>query len=183
MNRVIASIVLLLAGAALAATTFTGRLILVPDWSHQKTDGASTAKETFDSFDDWTTTTGTNANQMTTIAMYTVALTNSETNIVFNAASCTNSFGDAVTFAVVRFMCFTAATGNIDVVSIGGAAANTMTNWVADASDKINLRPGGTALFVAPDFAGYAVGGAGVIQAINTGTNTATVTMYVGGSE
>jgi hypothetical protein len=50
-----------------------------------------------------------------------------------------------------------AAAGNTNAVAVGGAASNGFVGWVADATDKINVRPGGVFGLFAPDSAGYPV--------------------------
>lgn len=179
MKKTLAATMVLMAGAALAATTFSGRLLLKPDWSHKKTQGQSTLEETFDTFLAWTHASGTNANQMATIVSREGTLTNSA-SITYDLTNIDNGFGDNVDFAVVRFMAFGCETGTIEV---GGAASDAFVNWVGSATDTIKVRPDGIALFVAPDLTGYAVGTAGNLKILNTTTNTITYTMYIGGSE
>ena len=179
MKKTLAGMMVLMAGAALAATTFSGRLLLKPDWSHKKTQGQSTLEETFGSFLAWTHTSGTNANQMATIVSREGTLADGE-SITYDLTNIDNGFGDNVNFAVVRFMAFSCETGAIE---IGAADSNAFVNWVGASGDTIKVRPGGIALFVAPDLTGYAVGTAGNLKILNTTTNTITYTMYIGGSE
>jgi hypothetical protein len=182
MKKTLAAIMVMAAGAALASTTFSGLLDLSNTWKHRKTAGSSTLEETFDSFLNWRHATGAGANQMETIVVDSVALTNAQTRTV-NLLDCTNGFGDKVTFATVRFMAITAAAANVDNIEVGGAATAAFVNWVADASDKIVIRPGGIALFAAPDATGYAVGTNGSLKITNAGTNSNVYVLYVGGGE
>lgn len=50
-----------------------------------------------------------------------------------------------------------AAAANTNNVVVGGAASNGFINWVGDATDVINVRPGGVFMLVAPDSTAYAV--------------------------
>jgi len=70
----------------------------------------------------------------------------------------TDPFGQTVTFAKVKMIYIFAAAANGDYIQVGGAAATQFVNWVADATDKVNVCPGGLFLLATPTLAGYAVG-------------------------
>jgi hypothetical protein len=65
---------------------------------------------------------------------------------------------------------------------MGGAASAAFTNWVGDITDTVVLRPGGLALFVAPDLTGYEIGTNDQLRLTNMSTNAAGFNLYVGGS-
>jgi len=182
LHRLIAILILVACVVSAGETTFTGRLVLSPDWKHNKTGGSSTLKETFDPFLDWTHTTGDSTNQMETIIVDTYTLTNSESRTI-DLDSIANGFGDTINFSVVRFMALSCSTGNIDAVSIGNAATNEFASWCGDTNQVVLVRPGGIVLFVAPDATGYAVSTDGNLKMLNTGTNNASYDLYIGGSE
>lgn len=67
----------------------------------------------------------------------------------------TNSFGTTLTFTKIKGMIVTANSANTNNVLVGGAASNAFINWVADATDIIQLPPNAVFSFFNP--AGYAV--------------------------
>ncbi|GAA2327512.1 hypothetical protein [Dactylosporangium salmoneum] len=73
------------------------------------------------------------------------------------AGSLSDGLGGTITFARIKAMLVRAARGNANNVIVGGGASNQFINWVADATDKIIVRPGGLLLLVAPDATGYPV--------------------------
>ena len=178
----VAAAIILTAGAVLAATTFTGRLIVWPDgWEHVKTGGSSTLEETFSNFLEWTFTSGTGVNQMATIIVETGTLTNGQ-SVTYDLDAATNGFGDVVDFAAVRFLCLVCPTGNVDAVEMGNASTNAFSSWAGATNHTVKVRPGGLVLFVGPDATGYAAGN-GEIKLLNTGTNDTDYELYVGGNE
>jgi hypothetical protein len=172
----------ILAASIAFADSFTGRLLMLPQWTHSKTVGASTVTETFASLIDWTHTSGTLSNQMNAIARETATLTNGESRVVSLAGGYSDAFGDATTFTAVRFLAVQAAAGNYADIMFGGAAANAWTNALGSASDFVKIRPGGSFVLVAPLGIGYGVGG-GNCCITNAGASNATYTIYIGGAE
>jgi len=84
------------------------------------------------------------------------------------AGGVTDEFGTVLTFAKVKLIYVAAASGNGDVIQVGGAAANAFVNWVANATDIIQIRPDGAMWLMAPGATGYAVtGGTGDLLKIN----------------
>jgi len=182
-SRAILAAVLTLAMACAAqADSFTGRLLLLPQWTHSKTVGASKASETFDSFVDWTHTSGTSSNQMNTIVRETATLTANASRTISLAGGFSDAFGDATTFTAVRFLCLQAAAGNHADIMLGGAAEGAWTNISTAAADFVKVRPGGTLMLLAPVGSGYGVDGGGVCVT-NAGVSNATYTIYIGGIE
>ena len=182
-NRLLlAAVSLLVIVSTYAATTFSGRFIAQPNWTHQKTGGSSTLKETFSAFLDWTHTSGTNVNQMGSIILDTYTLTNSETRTI-DLDNITDGFGDTIDFQVVRFMALVCPTSNVDAVEMGNALTNQFSTWAGATNHTVKCRPGGMLLYVAPDQSGYLVGDNGNLRLKNTGTNNAAYDLYIGGAE
>jgi len=74
------------------------------------------------------------------------------------AGGLTDGLGETITFAKVKAVLI--VNKNVTagaILKIGGAAANQFVNWVADASDIVNVQPGGALLLWAPSLAGYGV--------------------------
>ncbi len=90
------------------------------------------------------------------------------------AGSLTNAFGTTLTFVKIKGMIFTAALANTNNVQVGGAAANAFVNWVADATDIINIAPNGVFLHLNPTLAGWAVtaGTGDLLKITNSGGGT-----------
>jgi hypothetical protein len=181
-HRTSAAIIITATVAAVAysqSIAFTGRLRIVPEWQHVKTDGASIITERFSEIVAADHTTGTNANQMTSFARASGTLTNSAETAV-NLLSATNSFGDTLVLRRVNFLCVTAPAANANAISIGGASAEAFETW-GSLGGTIVIRPGGTVLMHAPDATGYAVGTNGMLRVFNQGTNTVSYLIYIGG--
>lgn len=178
------SAAMLALGAACArAESFSGNLLVRPQFTHEKS-GATTTSEDFPaSLFNWTFTSGDSTNQMNQLWVSRTTLTNSQSATYNLVGSVTNSFGTVLTMAEVRMLLVSSDDANLDAVTIGGAAANAFSTWAGDPSDTITLRPGGLVLLVAPDAAGYAVSTNGNLKVTNAGTNPATIDIYVGASD
>lgn len=100
---------------------------------------------------------GTGADQADQLWTDTRTLTASSTEDLDLAGSLVNALGATVTFARVRALYVEAAVGNANNVLVGGASSNGFINWVADATDKVVVRPGGFLLLANRDATGYAV--------------------------
>jgi hypothetical protein len=182
MKKVLVFLAALFAVAAIAQTTFSGRIIVRPDWSYVKTRGQSTNTETFDELLSWVHTSGTNADQMAAIVTDETTLTNSQERVV-DLLAVTDGFGDSVAFATVRFIALTASEDNVDPIEIGNGGPDAFCTFLGTSNDVVRVRPGGIFLAVAPDATAYAVGTSGDLRIANTGTNTAAYVLYVGGAE
>ena len=68
----------------------------------------------------------------------------------------TDVFGNTITFTKVKAL-FIQNTHATNVLIVGGAASNGFATLFADATDKINIRPGGFLLLGATDATAYAV--------------------------
>lgn len=182
MFKLTLSILLLAVLPALSATTFSGRFVALPNWSHQKTTGSSTLTESFGELYSWTHASGTNANQMSSVIVSAGTLTNSQ-SIAIDLTSVENGFGDAVTFSTVKFMAVKADSGNIDAVEIGGPTSNRFSSLTGGTNGVVSVMPGGMAMFIAPDASGYTVGTNGNLVVENSGTNSVAYELYIGGAE
>jgi hypothetical protein len=177
----IAAIIAASAGAA--TITFEGRLRLAPEWVHLKTDGASSVKETFADIISASHTTGTNANQMTSLARASGTLTNGAEVVLNLLGGVYNSFGDAVTFDRVNFLCVTAGAANVNAITVGGAASNAWESWCG-TTNSVTIPAGGAVMLHAPSSTGYDVDGTnGNLRVANAGTNTVSYSVYIGGAE
>jgi hypothetical protein len=85
-----------------------------------------------------------------------------------------DAFGATLTFVKIKAIYIKAAAGNTNDVVVGGAASNGFVNWVADTTDKINIRPGGVFLLVDPQGSGYAVTAStgDILKVANSGGTT-----------
>lgn len=85
----------------------------------------------------------------------------------------TDPFGSTLTFATVKAIRICASASNTNNVVVGGAASNTFVGPFADATDKVAVRPGGCALFVAPQTGWTVTASTGDILLIaNSGSGT-----------
>lgn len=117
---------------------------------------------------------GTGANQASNIYHAQRTLAASATENLDLAGTLTNAFGVTLTFTKIKAIIIHAAAANTNNVQVGGAASNAFVNWVADATDIINIRPGGTLILVAPDSTGYAVtaGSGDILKVTNSAGST-----------
>jgi len=73
------------------------------------------------------------------------------------AGALTNPFGDVVGFARVFAIALAADDANVNDVVLGGAAATVFLGPFADATDKLNVKPGGAVLLQAKAPTGWIV--------------------------
>lgn len=102
-------------------------------------------------------TNGTGANQISKVFTDTRTLGSSATENLDLAGGLTDALGTTITFTGIKAILITAASGNTNDVVVGGAGSNTFLGVFADASDKINVKPGGAFLWTNPSAAGAAV--------------------------
>jgi hypothetical protein len=100
---------------------------------------------------------GTGADQINQVFSDTRTLALSTSESLDLAGGLTNGLGAAVTFTKVKAIIVIAAAGNGDNIEVGGAASNALVNWVGDATDVVNVPPGGMFMITAPDATGFAV--------------------------
>jgi len=163
------------------ADTFSGRLLILPQWTHAKTIGASTVSETFAELLNWTHTSGASTNQMNVIVRESVTLTNAQTRTIDLAGGVSDSFGDVTTFTTVRFLCLVADEDNADPVALGASGEDAWAAWCGGTNHTVTIRPGGILLLTAPD-SGYTITDS-KLMVRNTGTNAAAYSIYIGGAE
>jgi hypothetical protein len=101
-------------------------------------------------------TPGTGNDQANLVFADTRTIAASSSEDLDLAGGLTSAFGAAITFAKVRAIVVRAAEANTNNVVVGGAASNAFTGPFADATDKINVPPGGEVLLTAPN-AGWTV--------------------------
>lgn len=100
---------------------------------------------------------GTGANQASDIFQDNRTIAASSSENLDLSGTLTNAFGVTLNFTKIKAIIIHANSANTNNVQVGGAASNAFVNWVADATDIINIRPGGTLILVAPDATGYGV--------------------------
>lgn len=162
----------------------SGKVEVLPVLKHTGPTGLTSPSEVISSAFSWAVTSGTGANQMDLLyaSQRTLAASTNETLDLYN--SITDNFGTTLDFARVKVMIIVSASTNGDDIAIGGAASNAFTNWVNDATDKVNVRPGGVLCIGAPAATGYPVTDStgDKLLITNTSTNGVTYDIYIGGS-
>jgi hypothetical protein len=98
---------------------------------------------------------GTSAGQCNLVFRDQRTLTTGATEDLDLAGVLTDPFGTVLTFAKVKVILIENLS-TTQTLTVGGAAANQFVNWVADATDKVIIPPGGFFAISAPS-AGYAV--------------------------
>ena len=181
MKRFAIIAIVIMAAISVRAASFSGSLIVSPNWTHSST-GVTTVAETFSTLLLWNFTSGTNAHQMNQLWRQRSSVAASGTNEINIAGGITNAFGEVLTMSEVRMMIFSLETNQLNNISIGGAAGTPFSTWLGDASDKLVMRPGGFFLLTAPDATGYAVSTNSLIRITNEGTNAITYDVYIGAS-
>jgi hypothetical protein len=117
---------------------------------------------------------GSGANQANKLFTDRRTLAASGTEDIDLAGVLTDPFGATITFAKIRAMIIAADEGNANNVVVGGAASNGFLGWVADATDKVIVGPGGLFVIAKPDLAGYTVtaGTGDLLHVANSGAGT-----------
>ena len=120
---------------------------------------------------------GTGANQASNLYHAERTLTASATENLDLAGSLTNGFGVTLTFTAIKAVLIRAKSTNTNNVQVGGAASNAWATWVADSSDIVSVKPGGTLLIVAPDATGFAVTAAtgDILKVANSAGSTSVI--------
>lgn len=119
-------------------------------------------------------TNGTGANQAQAVyaAQRTLAASTPET-LDLNGVLL-DAFGATVAITKVKAIVIYAAIANTNDVVIGGVGANAFISPFGSNTDKVNVKPGGLMVLVAPDANGYAVTGgtADLLKVLNGGSGT-----------
>jgi hypothetical protein len=101
-------------------------------------------------------TNGTGSGSANMIFSDTRTLSASGTEDLDLAGSLTGAFGNTLTFARIKAVIVSAASGNTNNVNVTRPASNGVPLFLA-AGDGIPVKPGGTFCWVAPDATGVAV--------------------------
>lgn len=127
-----------------------------------------------------TLTDGTGANQANRKFTTTGTLSASASATLDLSAPGTDEFNRAV--APTRLVCLLFVNTGTTVLTLGGAASNA---WTSAFSNTVTLRAGGSAVFLAPDATGLAVGSSNKnLQILNTsGTTAGSYSLLLVGSQ
>ena len=121
-----------------------------------------------------TLTSGTGANQADMLWHDTRTLAASATENLDLAGVLVNGLGDTQTFARVKGLLVTAASGNTNNVHFSSAGTNGVPGLFMALGDGVVIRPGGTFLWIAPDATGAVVTAAtgDLLTALNSAAGT-----------
>lgn len=127
-----------------------------------------------------TLTSGTGLGAADMMVSDTVTLAASGTADIDLAGSITGHLGNSLTFARIKLVYVSAATGNTNDVNVTRPASNGVPLFLA-ASDGIPVKPGGKFIWVAPNAAGVAVTAAtgDLITFTNSSSGTGVTYDYV----
>lgn len=116
---------------------------------------------------------GTGANQADRIFSDRRTIAASGTDVLDLAGVLTDAFGATITFARIKALFVSAATGNTNNVNVVQDATSGAPLFLA-AGDGVPVRPGGMFLWVAPDATAAAVtaGSADLINVVNSGAGS-----------
>lgn len=102
--------------------------------------------------------TGTGADQADQVWADTRTLGATTSEDLDLSGTLTNGLGQTVTFARIKGIYIrNKSTTAGAVLAVGGHATSAFVNWVANATDIINIRNGGVLFLWAPDATAYAV--------------------------
>lgn len=133
----------------------------------------------------WTVANGTGADQMDLIFSDTREIAAGADDDLDLAGGLTDAFGAVLTFARVKFLYVSADADNGGLIQVGGAAANQFINWVANASDILNVPAEGAFAIFAPAATGYVVtaGTGDILRITNSdGGAVANYSIVIGGA-
>lgn len=102
-------------------------------------------------------TDGTGANQAKDLFTDRRTLAASASEDLDLSGVLTNAFGASIAFTKIRALIISASADNANDVVVGGHATAACASFFSDATDKLNVKPGGTVALIAPNAAGYAV--------------------------
>ncbi len=121
----------------------------------------------------YTVTNGTGASQSNMVWTDTRTVAASSSDDLDLYGGLTNAFGDTINFAAVKGIFIFAATANINNLIIGGDGAG-LVNWVGNANDVVNVKPGGMFAIYDPSAGGYGVTNtsADVLQIANSSSGS-----------
>lgn len=121
-------------------------------------------------------THGTGANQANQIWTDTRTISASSSEDLDLAGVLTSPLGTTLTFTKIKAIIIAASANNTNNVVVGGDT-NALINWVGNANDVVNIRPGGFICLTAPDSTAYGVtASTGDILQITNSDGTSSVT-------
>jgi hypothetical protein len=183
------ALVLIVTGAdvlrAQTTTALTGNVAVRVQMTHDATLDLGTSRLALDK--DYTiafTTTGAGANAVNRLFTDTRTLSASATEDLDLAGVLTDSFGQTLTFARIKYIVIKAAAANTNSVQITRPASNGLVLFMA-ASDGLSLAPGEVFVWVSPGASGKAVtASTGDLLTItnSAGTTGVTYDVIIGGS-
>lgn len=145
--------------------------------------GVDTAVKEFD--DDIVLANGTSADQANKTYKKQRTLAASATENLDLAGGLTDAFGNTLTFATIKSILVRAAAGNTNNVVVGGAAANALLGIFGDATDTVNVKPGGAFLWAVPGTGAAVTPGTGDILKVanSAGGSGVTYNIVIVGTE
>jgi hypothetical protein len=177
------AVALAFAGCAYAQDTLSGTLFVTPGFTLTATNGASVVSETVGRVLAQATTYGTNgtvaAPQMNAWVSesFTVAGAGER---VFSFDAMTNRFGDVAALWRVNLL-IVHRTGEEVGAAVSVGNAENHVEILGATNHTAAVAPGGIVMATAPDAVGVASTGK-VLRISNSGTNSATVALYIGGA-
>ncbi len=158
----------------------TGEVIFKVNGTYTSSKDLSTVTDPFALSNNIAISSGTGANQADLLFHDQRTIAASSNEDLDLAGGLTDSFGATLTFVKIKTIYVSAASANTNSVVVGGAASNQFINWVGDATDKINILPGGAFMICAPSAAGYAVtAGSGDLLRVANSSSGTTVTYNI----
>jgi hypothetical protein len=136
--------------------TFNGVLSVALDATLQSDEAIGQAVHTIAQRYRTTLSHGDEDNQAENVYVDTRTLASETSEDLDLAGALTNAFGTTLTFTTVKALVVVSRSTNDANILVGGAASNAFATYVADASDKIVVQPGGLVALRAPKD-GYAV--------------------------
>lgn len=128
----------------------------------------------------FTFTDGEGANQIQQIFTDSRTLLSAASENLDLSGSLRNIYNELINFTKIRLFLIRCPSTNPNVVRVGPGAANGWVTAFNDASDRINIRPGGILIMVSADPTGYAVtaGSGDIVTVLNTNDAAAVSVAY-----
>lgn len=155
------------------ATSFSGNVKLSVSGVYSNTIDIGNISQNIGYASTTTLTNGTGADQANMIFTDTRTLAASNSEDLDLAGGLTDVYGTTITFTKIKGIIIKASSANTNNVVVGGDASG-LVNWVGNANDVINVRPGGMFCLMAPDATAYAVTGStgDLLQIANSSSGT-----------
>lgn len=120
---------------------------------------------------------GTGANQASNMFHDQRTITASSSENLDLAGVLTNAFGVVLTFTKIKVLFVKAAAANVNDVLLGNGSNPFIGPFGAAGASVVTVKPGGIALFIAPDANGYAVTAAtgDILKVANSGAGTSVI--------